>query len=45
MYEGGFYEQHKDGECRFRLKEGLEYRGRYELNMECSYGCDYGRRS
>lgn len=44
VYEGEFYEHHKDGQCTFTLKDGLKYTGHFELNMESAKGCDYGKR-
>lgn len=44
IFDGEFYEHHKDGPCTFTLKSGEKFTGRFELNMESAKGSDYGIR-
>ena len=43
VYEGQFYQHHKDGPCTFTLATGQQFKGSFELNYESSKG-DYGPR-
>ena len=45
VFEGEFYEHHKDGPATFKLKTGELFKGRFELNMESAKGSDYGKRT
>ena len=44
VFEGEFYQHHKDGPCNFTLASGEKFTGRFELNMESAKGSNYGLR-
>ena len=44
VFEGEFYQHHKDGPCTFTLASGEKFTGRFELNMESAKGSNYGLR-